>query len=708
MISLPFAEASPVLQEVKKKLDKMRPTPVYFYPYIKRVLETQWESEQPKFPMDIKIPKDNKHLLKKDFEPAQIIHLEEPIKMDDGTPMWFESTMDQAYVRLGYDNLDARFICKQKFNMEFIHGFLGGSSGHGKSVTINAMLAGMFYEYAPWELEVHMSDAKIVEFKKYGIGHIIPHIRTIAATGDSDFVISVLDKVFDEMNERAKIFANIGASNLKSFRKKTGLAYPRVLVVMDEVESTFKNAGKKANKIADRIDGFARLGRAAGYHIFMATQNMSSDIPKSAVGQIRNRMTLGANPSVSEAILGNSGAAENVGRIGRLIVNTEVMNGGDTFPHNVKYQTPFLDDEKDFGIEMEELERKGKEVNFHRTLSFYNEDDMKTIDEFRPIIDKSLARMSAEKESSPRKIPVVLGYPSFVTDDTDGLLKIFFTHKDVENLVICSSQAERVGAHLHNIAYSLRNNFTQLHYSSDTDMFAYTPDAVAKEEVRDATQPPLTGLDALVRKRLFLAYADSMAKNEGSISYDRATMESILKQDGIPQEVWGNALMCRRAVVFYAIQKDPMHATMWKPVAGMFKNFKDYYDECVKYKAVVEPVTVDKFGKALYFLGDLSKIIGYGRDNKASAVTYLKKLLQDCNRAAVVFILYSRSMDSINDLVSGLRYAIFDTPDSKDWARLRTESPGELNSKLSVLYDNMDTTSPQRKFKCTLLHPEFS
>lgn len=706
MVALPFDEATTVLEEFDKKLKDLRPTPVYFYPYLKRVLETQWEKEAPTFPMDIKIPKPNKYLLQKDFEPAQIIHLEEPVRMSDGTPMWFENTMDQAYLRFGYDNMDARYICRQRFSMEYIHGFLGGSSGHGKSVTINSMLASLFYEYAPWELEIHMSDAKIIEFKKYGVGHIIPHISTIAATEDPDYVVSVLQKAFDEMNQRAKIFANIGASNLKSFRKKTGLAYPRVLIVMDEVESTFKMAGKQAQKIADLIDGFARLGRAAGYHIFMATQNMSSDIPKSAVGQIRNRMSLGANPSVSEAILGNAGAAENVGRIGRLIVNTEVMNGGDTYPHNVKYQTPFLSDD-DFEVEMAELEGLGKQVNFKKTLSFYDEEDIKTIKDFDHIIDQSLARMATAGESGPKNVPVVLGYPSFVTEDADGLLKLYLTHKDVENIVICSSQTERVGAHLHNIAHSLRAGFAQLHYSSDVDMFEFTPNAIAKEEARDASQAPLTGLEALVRKRLFLVYADNLAKDERSVTYDRETIEGIFKKDGIPREEWGNSLMCRRAKVFYAVQKDALHASMWKPVAGMFSSFLDYYEECVKYKSVVEPITVDKFSKVAYFLGDLSKIIGYGRDNKSSLTGNLKKLLQDCNRAAVVFVLYTRSMDSINDLVSGLRYAIFDAPDSKDWARLRTEAPGSLGDKLSVLYDSLDTRNPQRKFKRTLLRPEF-
>ena len=706
MVAVDFAQMSPMLEEFAKRYDKLRPEPVYFYPYLKRVLTTAWEQEKPQFPMDIKIPKPNKYLLKKDFEPAQIIHLEEPVHMSDGTPMWFETTMDQAWLRFGYDNLDARYLSRQKLNMEYIHAFLGGSSGHGKSVTINSMLASLFYEYAPWELEVHMSDAKIIEFKKYGVGHIIPHISTIAATEDADFVLSVLQKAFDEMNQRAKIFANIGASNLKSFRKKTGLAYPRVIIVMDEVESTFKMAGKLAGKIADLIDGFARLGRAAGYHIFMATQNMSSDIPKSATGQIRVRLCLGANQATSEAVIGNGGASENFGRIGRLVVNNEVLNGGDTYPANVKYQTPFLSDD-DFVVEMEELEALGKQVGYKKSLSFYDEEDIKTLATFDTVVDKAIARMSNDGEITPRNIPVVLGYPAFVTDDTDQLLKLWFTHKDIENVVICSAQTERIGAFLHLFAHSLKHSFQMLHYSSDVDMFEYTPGALACEEAREAAQAPLSGLDALVRKRLFLAYVDNLAKNENAIQYDRAQIEKLLKDEGLPPEAIGNAFMCRRAVVFYAVQKGAEHANVWKPVAGMFKSFKDYYRECVKYKALIEPMTVEKFGKVVYFLGDLSKIIGWGRDNKSSQVTPLKKLLQDANRAAVVMVLYTRSLDSLNDLNSGLRYAIFDQPDGKDWVRMRTEAPPSLKNVLAVLYDSMNTTNPQRKFKRTLLREEF-
>lgn len=707
MISLGFDQASPVLKDLADRVEKIKPEPIYYFPYLERVLTEAWEQGHPEYPMEVKLPKPNKYLLKGDFEPAQVIRIEKPIMTDRGQPMWFENTMDQAWLRFGYSNLDARFISTQKLNMEYIHAFLGGASGHGKSVTLNSMMASLFYEYPPWELEVVLSDAKIVEFKKYGTTHLIPHISTIAATEDSDYVDSVLARAEREMTERAKIFANIGASNLKSFRKKTGLAYPRVVIVMDEVESTFRNAGRKAGRLAARIDAFARLGRAAGYHIFMATQNMSSDIPKSAVGQIRVRLCLGCSQNVSESILGNGGAAENYGHVGKVIANTEVLNGGNTYPHNIKFQTPYLDDDKDFPTEMEELERKGRESGYKRVLAFYDENDVKTIETFDPIVDAAIARMSTVGDAEGKGTPVVLGYPAFVTEDPDGLLKIRFDQKDIENVVLCSTQAERVGVFLHIFEHSLKHHFQILHYSTDEDMFAFTPSARNTIEVRDASVPPLTTLDSLVRKRLFLAYADNIAKNEGSVSFDRAIVEEQMRKDGIPQEHIGNSLMCRRAAVFYAIGGDPQHAMMWKPVAGMFKSFKDYYNECVRYKAIIEPITIAKFTKVVYFLGDLSKIIGYGRDNKSSLVTPLKKLLQDANRAGVLFVLYSRSLENLNELSSGLRYAIFDVPDAKDWGRLRTEAPMQLQPVLAVLYDVMNTMEPQLKFKRTLLREEF-
>lgn len=705
MIILTHEDIQPMIAEIDEQKKALSPKPLLFYPYLKRVLnEDRIAAEKDgtfKFPMEIKIPKDNKYLLQGDFEPEYVIKLDQPPMMDDGTPFWFNNSMNQCYLRYGYKNLDARKISDAKIDMEYIHSFLGGSSGHGKSVTINSMLGSLFHEYAPWELEVHMSDAKIVEFKKYGIKHRIPHIKSIAATEDADFVISVLTRCVREMNERGKIFGAVGASNLKNFRKATGLAMPRVLIVMDEVESTFRLAGKQAALIAGAIDDFARLGRAAGYHLYMATQNMSSDIPASAIGQIRNRCCLGSNEKTSNGVLANAGASNNFGRIGRLIVNTEVMNGGDTEPHNVQYQTPFINDEE-FESEMKFLEDWGKKVGYRAKCAFYDEADMKTLATFEPIVTKAFTRMSGAGEITNAVKPIVLGYPAFVTDDQDELLKIWLDGKDIENIWVSSTIADRQTAHLKNVISCLkRNNYTVHLYSTDVDHKELFKEADLVVEARNAEAPPVVGAPSLVRKRMFLLQMDALAAQDQS--YDRAKTEEKFKELGISREHWGNTLLCKRLLVFHSL----INNGEWEDIKAIFPDFAPVYKELERSNSLITVLTPEKFAKVAFVIGDVAKILGFGRDPKSKPVNFLKKAMQDACRVGVLFVIFGRSADEMQSLNSAIRYVIFDNPDSRDWGRFRTEAPRELKSMLAVLYDNTDADNPQRKFKRTLLKEEF-
>ena len=120
MINLSFPEAAPIISELDSRMAKLRPDPIYFYPYLKRVLTTRFEELKPQYPQTIKIPKETKYLLKGDFEPEQTIILNEPVRMEDGTPMWFDTSESQLYLRFGYTNCDARYISSIKLDMEFI------------------------------------------------------------------------------------------------------------------------------------------------------------------------------------------------------------------------------------------------------------------------------------------------------------------------------------------------------------------------------------------------------------------------------------------------------------------------------------------------------------------------------------------------------------------------------------------------------------
>lgn len=120
MTNLTFAEAAPLLDEMKLKLEGLRPAPIFFYPYLGRVLGQQKEIVKPKYPMTINIAPENKYLLRGITDPAYTITIEEPIKNANGDEMWFESSASESFLRFGYENNDPRHISSLKLDMEYI------------------------------------------------------------------------------------------------------------------------------------------------------------------------------------------------------------------------------------------------------------------------------------------------------------------------------------------------------------------------------------------------------------------------------------------------------------------------------------------------------------------------------------------------------------------------------------------------------------
>ena len=172
------------------------------------------------YPYKVGIPKSLNAMLEGDFEPAYTITVTKPVQ-GIYTQNWFGDTIDGFYLHgCGYVNGDNRYLAKQKLDDADIHMILAGATGQGKSVTLNSIILTACSEYAPWELNLTMCDAKIVEFKTYATKFPMPHIRSIAATGDADYLISVLANLHNEMQVMNSVFTVAGVKNIKSFRKK--------------------------------------------------------------------------------------------------------------------------------------------------------------------------------------------------------------------------------------------------------------------------------------------------------------------------------------------------------------------------------------------------------------------------------------------------------------------------------------------------------
>src|SRR5216110_36444 len=96
------------------------------------------------------------------------------------------------------------------------HLLVAGTTGSGKSVCINAMIASILFRFTPKELQLIMIDPKVVELQVYAS---LPHLRYPVIT-DSKKVLLVLRALIEEMEKRYKIFARVGVRNIIGFNAR--------------------------------------------------------------------------------------------------------------------------------------------------------------------------------------------------------------------------------------------------------------------------------------------------------------------------------------------------------------------------------------------------------------------------------------------------------------------------------------------------------
>src|SRR5207247_11203484 len=90
------------------------------------------------------------------------------------------------------------------------HLLVAGTSGSGKSVCINALIASMLFRFTPEELRFVIIDPKVVELQAYSS---LPHLSLPIVT-DPKKVLLALRSLIDEMERRYKIFARVGVRNI--------------------------------------------------------------------------------------------------------------------------------------------------------------------------------------------------------------------------------------------------------------------------------------------------------------------------------------------------------------------------------------------------------------------------------------------------------------------------------------------------------------
>ncbi|PYJ81763.1 MAG: hypothetical protein DME73_06440 [Verrucomicrobia bacterium] len=219
------------------------------------------------------------------------------------------------------------------------HLLVAGTTGAGKSVCINALIASMLFRFTPEELRFIMIDPKVVELQHY---NALPHLAFPVVT-DPKKVLLALRWLIDEMERRYKIFARVGVRNIISFnarpKKKPDVdlanaaesandaeikvpreheipipeKIPYIVVVIDELADLMQTAPADVEGAIARI---TQMARAAGIHLIVATQTPRADVITGVIkANIPSRIAFQVASKIdSRVILDENGADRLLGQ----------------------------------------------------------------------------------------------------------------------------------------------------------------------------------------------------------------------------------------------------------------------------------------------------------------------------------------------------------------------------------------------------------
>ena len=211
------------------------------------------------------------------------------------------------------------------------HLLVAGTTGSGKSVFINTLLASILYKFSPEELRLILIDPKMLELSVY---NDIAHLLTPVVTEPKKAIIA-LKWVCKEMERRYSMMNEEGTRSLEGYNEKSQEKLPFIVVFIDEMADLMMTAGKEVEHYVQRL---AQMARACGIHLVMATQRPSVDIITGSIkANFPSRISFQvASKYDSRTVLGEIGAEQLLGN-GDMLMS---KNGSSL----IRYQSAFISD----------------------------------------------------------------------------------------------------------------------------------------------------------------------------------------------------------------------------------------------------------------------------------------------------------------------------------------------------------------------------
>lgn len=186
------------------------------------------------------------------------------------------------------------------------HLLVAGSTGSGKSVCINTLIAGLLYKASPEDVKLILVDPKVVELSNY---NGIPHLLTPVVT-EPKKAASALHWAVAEMERRYKQFAESHVREINSYNKQAAEKMPFIVIIIDELSDLMMVA---KIDVEDAILRLAQKARAAGIHLILATQRPSVDVITGIVkANIPSRIAFAVSSQTDSRTIIDMGGAEKL------------------------------------------------------------------------------------------------------------------------------------------------------------------------------------------------------------------------------------------------------------------------------------------------------------------------------------------------------------------------------------------------------------
>jgi len=205
------------------------------------------------------------------------------------------------------------------------HLLIAGTTGSGKSVCINTILASLLLTRSPHDVKLILIDPKMVELQAFAT---VPHMMCPVVT-DARQATGVLLWAVEKMEGRYELFKSAAVKNVKGYNalgeeglkkvlgddfdpERTPRHLPYIVVVIDEFADLMAVSKKEAELAITRL---AQKSRAAGIHVIVATQRPSTDVITGVIkGNLPTRIAFQVASKIdSRVILDHSGAEKLLG-----------------------------------------------------------------------------------------------------------------------------------------------------------------------------------------------------------------------------------------------------------------------------------------------------------------------------------------------------------------------------------------------------------